>query len=131
MGRERGHPGRPGRRGPGALAQHRAHLGERGERGRAAVVRARRGGLVRAGDFEANSRLEAALGYGVGAPHGPGLVTPYAGFALSDGAHRALRTGVRWNASQSAAVSLEASREGQGSGEAPTNALALRAEVRW
>ena len=85
------------------------------------------GGLVRADDFEAKSRLEAELGYGVGAPHGPGLVTPYAGLTLSDGARRALRTGVRWNASQSAAVSLEASREAQGSGEA----LTLRAEVRW
>ena len=85
------------------------------------------GGLVRADDFEAKSRLEAELGYGVGAPHGPGLVTPYAGFTLSEGAHRALRTGVRWNASQSATVSLEASREAQGSGEA----LTLRAEVRW
>ena len=89
------------------------------------------GGLARADDFEAKSRLEAELGYGVGAPHGPGLVTPYAGLTLSGGAHRALRTGVRWNASQSATMSLEASREGQGSGEAPANALALRAEVRW
>ena len=89
------------------------------------------GGLVRADDFEAKSRVEAELGYGVGAPHGPGLVTPYAGLTLSDGAPRALRTGVRWNASQSATMSLEASREGQGSGEAPTNALTLRAEARW
>ena len=89
------------------------------------------GGLVRADDFEAKSRLEAELGYGVGAPHGPGLVTPYAGFTVSGASHRALRTGVRWNASQSATMSLEASREGQGSSEAPTNALALRAQVRW
>ena len=89
------------------------------------------GGLVRADDFEAKSRLEAELGYGVGAPRGPGLVTPYAGLTLSGGAPRALRTGVRWNASPGAAVSLEASREGQGSGEAPANALTLRAEARW
>ena len=89
------------------------------------------GGLVRADDFEAKSRLEAELGYGVGAPHGPGLVTPYAGLTLSGGAHRALRTGVRWNASPSATVSLEASREGQGSSEAPTHALTLRAQARW
>ena len=89
------------------------------------------GGLVRADDFEAKSRLEAELGYGAGAPHGPGLVTPYAGLTLSGGAPRALRTGVRWNASQSATVSLEASREAQGSGEAPANALTLRAEARW
>ena len=89
------------------------------------------GGLVRADDFEAKSRLEAELGYGVGAPRGPGLVTPYAGLTLSGASPRALRTGVRWNASPGAAVSLEASREGQGSGEAPANALTLRAEARW
>ena len=89
------------------------------------------GGLVRADDFAAERRLEAELGYGLGAPHGPGLVTPYAGLTLSGGAHRALRTGLRWNTSSSATVSLEASREGQGSGEAPTNALTLRAQARW
>ena len=88
-------------------------------------------GLVRTGDFEPGSRLDAELGYGLGAPHGLGLVTPYAGLTLSDGAYRTLRTGVRWNATPSATVSLAASREGQGSGEAPTNALMLRAATRW
>ena len=89
------------------------------------------GGLVRSDDFEAERRIEVELGYGLGAPHGPGLVTPYAGVTLSGGAHRALRTGLRWNASPSATVSLEARREGQGAGEATTNALTLRAEARW
>ena len=94
---------------------------------RADAARARVGPTT----FEPGSRLEAELGYGVGAPRGPGLVTPYAGLTLSGDAPRALRTGVRWNASQSAAVSLEASREAQGSGEAPAHALTLRAEARW
>ena len=40
------------------------------------------------GDAETGTGLEAELGYGVGAPHGPGLVTPYAGLTLSGGAHR-------------------------------------------
>ena len=88
-------------------------------------------GLAPDRTFEPGSRLEAELGYGVGAPHGPGLVTSYAGLTLSGGAHRALRTGLRWNASQSATMSLEASREAQGAGEAPTYALMLRAEARW
>ena len=88
-------------------------------------------GLAPDRTFEPGSRLEAELGYGVGAPHGPGLVTPYAGLTLSGDAHRAVRTGVRWNASPSATVSLEASREAQGSGEAPANALTLRAQARW
>ena len=89
------------------------------------------GGLAANAEFEPRPRLDAELGYGVGASHGLGIMTPYAGFTLSGGAHRALRTGVRWNASPSATVILEASREGQGSGEAPTNALTLRAEARW
>ena len=89
------------------------------------------GGLGRAGDFEAKSRLDAELGYGTRAPHGPGLVTPYAGLTLSGGPHRALRTGLRWNASPGATVSLEATRERPGSGDAATNALTLRAEARW
>ena len=41
------------------------------------------------GDAQTGTGLEAELGYGVGAPHGPGLVTPYAGLTLSGGAHRA------------------------------------------
>ena len=89
------------------------------------------GGLVRTDDFEAESRLDAELGYGLGAPHGLGVMTPYAGLTLSDGASRTLRTGLRWNASQSATVALEANREYEGSEHAPTNALTLRAEVRW
>ena len=40
------------------------------------------------GDAQTGTGLEAELGYGVGAPHGPGLVTPYAGLTLSGGAHR-------------------------------------------
>ena len=74
-------------------------------------------GLVRNDDFEAESRLEAELGYGVGAPHGLGVITPYAGLTLSDGAERA-PCGLRWNASQSATLGLEASREE--SDDAPT-----------
>ena len=89
------------------------------------------GGFAANAEFEPRARLDAELGYGVGAPHGLGIMTSYAGLTLSGGAHRALRTGVRWNASPSATVILEASREGQGSGAAPTNALTLRAEARW
>ena len=87
--------------------------------------------LVGNAQFEAESRLDAELGYGIGGPHGLGLLTPYVGLTLADGAQRTMRTGLRWKASQSATVGLEATRE-DGTGEAPANhALMLRAAVRW
>ena len=50
-------------------------------------------GLVRNDDFEAESRLDSEIGYGVGGPLGMGLLTAYAGLTLSDGAERTLRAG--------------------------------------
>ena len=88
-------------------------------------------GLTRNDDFEAKSRLDSEIGYGIGAPLGMGLLTPYAGLTLSDGAERTLRTGLRWKASQSATVAVEANREDNGAGERATNALMLRASVRF
>ncbi len=40
-------------------------------------------GLAPGGEFEAERRLEAELGYGFGAPRGLGVVTPYAGLSLA------------------------------------------------
>ena len=40
-------------------------------------------------------RLNAEIGYGVAAPFGTGLLTPYAGTVLSDGADRTYRVGTR------------------------------------
>ena len=85
--------------------------------------------LVGNAQFEAESRLDAELGYGIGGPHGLGLLTPYAGLTLADGAQRTMRTGLRWKASQSTTIGLEASRE-ESDGSA-ANALMLRAAVRW
>ena len=68
-------------------------------------------GLAGNDDFEAKSRPDAEIGYGLRAPQGVGLVTPYAGLAITDGANRTLRTGLRWNASQSATPDLEAIRQ--------------------
>ena len=87
--------------------------------------------LVGNAEFEAEQRLDAELGYGVRGPGGWGTLTPFGGLTLSGGAGRTLRTGLRWKASQSATVGLEATRE-DGTGEAPGNhALMLRAAVRW
>ena len=42
------------------------------------------------------AQLNAEIGYGIPAPFGPGLLTPYAGTVLSDGAARTYRLGTRW-----------------------------------
>ena len=87
--------------------------------------------LVGADRFEAEQRLEAELGYGVGGPYRWGTLTPYGGLTLAGGAGRTLRTGLRWKAADSATVSLEGTREESGTAQAPTNALMLRAEIRF
>ena len=46
--------------------------------------------LVGAGAFQAKTHLDTEIGYGLGAPQGWGVVTPYAGVTLSDGAQRTL-----------------------------------------
>ena len=51
--------------------------------------------------------------------------------ALADGANRTLRTGLRWNASPSATLGLEATREESGAESAPANAIMLRAAIRF
>ena len=79
--------------------------------------------------LEAERRLEAALGYGLGAPGGFGIVTPYAALSLANGTERTLRAGVRWNAPQSATIALEATREDEGADSAPTHAVMLRAAI--
>ena len=87
--------------------------------------------LVSDNTFEADRRIDAELGYGVGGPYGWGTLTPFGGLSLSDGGQRTLRTGLRWNASESATVALEGTREENGDGETPANALMLRAQVRF
>ena len=88
-------------------------------------------GLVRGEDFEAESRLEAELGYGLRAPRGLGAITPYTGLTLSDGGARTWRGGARWTLSDAASLNLEGTREERGGDEGASDALMLRASVRW
>ena len=122
----------PGSDGRGLSLSITPTWGSAGERNRAALVDpAPAEDLVGNAEFEAEQRLDAELGYGVRGPGGWGTLTPFGGLTLADGAGRTLRTGLRWTASQSATVGLEATRE-DGTGEAPGNhALMLRAAVRW
>ena len=88
-------------------------------------------GLAPGDDFEATSRLEAELGYGLRAPRGLGAITPYTGLTLSDGGARTWRAGARWKLSQAMSVNLEGTREERGGAEGAANAMMLRASVRF
>ena len=66
------------------------------------------GSVARGSEFEAESRLEGEIGYGLGFAHAPGVVTPFAGVTLGDG--RRVRTGARWQVSPDAALGVEAHR---------------------
>ena len=76
-------------------------------------------------------RLDAELGYGVGA--GDAVVTPYAGFTLDDRGDRAYRLGSRVSLGPSVSLSLEADgRERVGvHGVAPDMGVTLSGTVRW
>ena len=89
-------------------------------------------GLAPGGKFEAGRRLEGELGYGLGAPRGLGLVTPYAGLSLAGGGGRAWRLGARWNVAPDVTFGLEGTRsEPANDDEAPRHGLMLRGVLRW
>ena len=80
---------------------------------------------------EAAAALRAELGYGVRAPWGRGVVTPYTGFTLRGDGVRTWRAGGRWHSAPAFGVGLEASRESEGGDEEPVSALMLRGALRW
>ena len=87
-------------------------------------------GLTNDSDFEAQARMEAEVGYGVGVPHSRSLVTPYAGLSVAEGGSRTLRTGTRWKLSDEATIGIEATRD-QGTDQRGTSAVRFRAATRW
>ena len=88
-------------------------------------------GLAQGDDFEAKTRFETELGYGLRAPRGLGAITPYTALTLSDGGARTWRGGARWKLSDATSLNLEGTREERGGDEGAANALMLRASVRW
>ena len=56
-------------------------------------------------------RLNAEVSYGVAAPFGTGLLTPYAGTVLTDGAARTYRLGTRWTSVSGLTLNVEAQRQ--------------------
>ena len=83
------------------------------------------------GAFEPERRLEAEVGYGLGALGGRGVQTPYAGLSLAGDGARALRLGWRLALGPDAALSLEGTRREAANDDAPEHGLMLRASLRW
>ena len=75
-----------------------------------------------------SGQLNAELGYGVTA-FGTGLLTPYAGTVLTDGADRTYRLGTRWTAVSGLTLALEGHRQ-ELAGDQPVN-QGLRLQVGW
>ena len=88
-------------------------------------------GLAANEAFDPAGRLDAEAGYGLGAFGGSGVMTPYAGLALSGAGERAWRTGVRWTLGPDVAFGLEGSRTEPANDEAPAHGLMVRASLRW
>ena len=75
------------------------------------------------------AQLNAEIGYGLAGPFGPGLLTPYAGTVLSDGAARTYRLGTRWTAVSGLTLSLDGQRQ-EPAGQQPVN-QGLQLQVGW
>ena len=88
-------------------------------------------GLAPGGKFEAERRLEAELGYGLGAFGGHGVVTPYAGLGLAEAGDRTWRAGARWSLAPHLAMSLDGTRREPANDNAPEHAGQFRLILRW
>ena len=86
-------------------------------------------GLAPDGEVEAGQRLDAELGYGVGAH--PGVVTPFAGLGLADGGARRLRLGVRWALGPATNLNLEGTRLKAANDDKADHRLGLTFSARW
>ena len=77
------------------------------------------------------ARLSAEIGYGIGAAHGLGMVTPYTGLGLTGDGARSWRMGARWQLAPAASVSVEGSLYEAANDDEPEHGLMLRGALRW
>ena len=87
--------------------------------------------LAPEGDFEAGSKLDTEVGYGIGLRNARGVVTPFTGLSLGESGNRAYRAGARWNIAPEAVLGLEMTRTEGSEDIAATNSVTLRASVQW
>ena len=79
----------------------------------------------------ATARLNAEIGYGLGAAHGLGLVTPYTGLGLAEDGAGSWRLGARWQLAPAASVGVEGSLYEAANDNGPAHGLMLRGALRW
>ena len=96
--------------------------------GSAEQLWSQRFGGIQAGAFDPETRLDAEVGYGFDARRG--LLTPYAGVAMSDSGE-IWRAGARWRIDPAFDVSLEASLKESEYDEKPESGVLLRCSRRW
>ena len=82
-------------------------------------------------DREPGGRLEAEIGYGVSAPGGHGVLTPYTGLSFSNDGERTYRLGGRWEIAPAFRMSLEGDRREHADHGSPEHLLMLRGAMRW
>ena len=87
--------------------------------------------LVANDDFEPEGRVDAEVGYGLAAFGGRGLMTPYAGLALSEAGDRTWRTGARWTLGPDLAMHLEGTRREPANDDAPEHGVQFLLTLRW
>ena len=80
---------------------------------------------------DAAARLHAEVGYGLGAAHGLGVVTPYAALGLAGESTRTVRMGTRWQVAADASLSLEGTRFEAANDDGLQHGLMLRGALRW
>ena len=77
-------------------------------------------------------RLSAELGYGLGRTGGRGLLTPYAGLALSSKGGRDWRLGWRYRFASAIHLNLQGTRRaGASEGDRPDHGITLQGSVHW
>ena len=96
-----------------------------------AVPRSWEAGVAAGASPDNQARLNAEVGYGLGEPHGLGVVTPYAGLGLAGDGARSWRMGARWLVSAKGSVSLEGTRYEAANDYAPEHGVTLRCALRW
>ncbi len=96
--------------------------------GSAEQLWSQRFGGIQAGAFDPETRLDAEVGYGFDARRG--LLTPYAGVAMSDSGE-IWRAGARWRIAHAFDVALEASLKESEYDEKPESGVLLRCSRRW
>ncbi len=79
----------------------------------------------------ATGRVQAEIGYGLGASGGLGTVTPYAGLGFAGDGARSWRAGTRWEVAPGARLGLAGTwREAAGHAD-PEHSLTLRGVLHW